>query len=122
MYRCCSGRIIHANKKHVVATYENALSARISGTHAHCHTPRLNANINAAVVPIDSDKMLLSESSSASLHGELRSNIKMLRDISNVKIPTNAAPVATENKPSRHAGLPNGTRCRHTQPRNAHNG
>src|ERR1043166_6908127 len=117
MYRCCAGRIIHANKKQVAATYENALSARISGTHAHCHTPRLNANIRDVAVPIDSDRPLFSESSSDSPQGELRSNIKMLRDISSVRIPTKAAPVATENNPSRHAGFPNGTRCRHTQPK-----
>jgi len=100
----------------------NTLSTRISGTHAHNHTPRLNPNSRADAVPIVSASQCFIESSSSRAQLTDRNNIMIECVINSVSTPTTSAPVNTDIKQIRQAGFPKGTKCRHTQPKNAHNG
>src|ERR1017187_2904116 len=100
----------------------NTFSTRISGTQAQSHTPRLNPNISAAVAPIVRAIQCFIESSRSFAHVTERKSIMIDRVINNVSTPTTSAPVSTDIRQIRYAGLPNGTKCRHTHPKNAHNG
>src|SRR5664279_3428091 len=119
-YRC--GRIIHAKNVHAVMMNMNTFKTRISGTQAHSHTPRLKPNISATPDPIVSAIQCFMESSRSFAQVTERSNIMIERVISNVSTPTTNAPVSTDIRQIRYAGLPNGTKWRHTHPRKAHNG